>query len=221
MKKGIDVSYCQAGMDFQAAADAGTKFCIVRIGRRGDSGTLYLDTDFVDNINGALAAGMEVGVYFYTKAVDVQMAAEDAAWLTAALEQYCLGTELTAGIWYDVEDGDTTGTCDAETITAICSRWVCEMNEAGYNNAGIYSSYDWLTNKIGVSELADYVPIWPANYGGSTNWFAKENPGKYVPVWQYADNVTDDVNGARDPAIYYDGDVMIEGDESVANYIPE
>ena len=44
MKKGMDVSYCQEGMDFQAAADAGIEFCIVRLGRLGDSGTRYLDT---------------------------------------------------------------------------------------------------------------------------------------------------------------------------------
>lgn len=219
MKKGIDVSYCQAGMDFQAAADAGIEFCIVRLGRLGDSGTRYIDTSFIDNINGAIAAGMDIGVYFYTKATDAEAAAEDAAFVTAVLEQYCNGTELKAGVWYDVEDGPTTGQCDNETITSICSRFICEMNEAGYNNAGIYSSYDWLTSKIDTSELADYVPYWPANYGSRTNWFAKENPGRYVPIWQCADDWTDEQNSAKE--ISYDGDYMYQDGDDPTQPIDE
>lgn len=213
MKKGIDVSYCQDGMDFNAAAAAGATFCIVRAGRLGDSGARYLDTSFISNINGAIAAGMKVGLYFYTKAMTVEQAAGDAAFMAAVIEEYCRGTDLAAGVWYDVEDGETTGTCDNETITAICSRFICEMNDAGIKNVGIYSFYDWLANRIDTDELADYVPYWPASR--RVNYFAAENPGKIVPIWQCANNWTDDVNSRKE--IVYDGNIMYEdGDDPAA-----
>ena len=208
MKYGIDVSYCQEGMDFQAAADDGKEFAIIRLGRRGDSGRLYLDTSFIDNINNALAAGMQVGLYFYTKATSVEHAAEDAAWVLEQLNTYCQNTTLALGVWYDVEDEATTGRLGNDEITAICSRFVSDMNAAGYPYVGIYSSYNWFTNKINTNELGDYVPYWAANYGSSRNWFAHENPDKHCPIWQCADNWTDSVNDAK--GICYDGDIIFE-----------
>ena len=77
MMEGIDVSYCQAGFDFQAAADAGKEFCIVRIGRTRRDGQQELDDYFVDNINGAKAAGMKLGIYFYSLATTEAEAAQD------------------------------------------------------------------------------------------------------------------------------------------------
>lgn len=215
MRKGIDVSYAQEGMDFQAAADNGVEFAIVRIGRRGDSGTKYIDTEFVTNINAAIAAGMDVGVYFYTKARTPEEAADDAEFLIEMLKEYCTGTELKMGIWYDVEDNDTTGTCDNATITAIISRWICEMNKAGYTNAGLYAYYGWLTSKINVNDLADYVPYWCAQYQYRENSFSAENPGKNIAMWQYADDGTDEVNAKKNngKGIYYDKNVAYDPGE--------
>lgn len=200
--KGIDVSYCQEGMDFQAAADGGMEFAIVRIGRRGDGGDLYLDTSFIDNINGALNTGMAVGVYFYTKATTADQAAEDAQWIDEQLKTYCAGADLKMGVWYDVEDADTTGAQGGEMVTAICSRFICEMNELGYKNAGIYSSYSWLTNgTIDIDQLAEYVPYWVAQYNSQDD-LSLERPDKNVRIWQYTDHVSDDLP--------YDGDIYYE-----------
>ena len=216
MRLGIDVSYAQEGMDFNAAKAAGAEFAIIRMGRRGDSGTKYLDDQFTANINAAVAAGMDVGVYFYTKATTPEEAADDAEFCIEVLKEYCAGTDMKMGIWYDVEDNNTTGTCDNETITAIISRWVCEMNNAGYTNAGLYAYYAWLTGKINVNDLADYVPIWCAQYGYSENSFFAEHPNKNVVIWQYADNGTDETNAQLNDGrgIYYDKNVAYEeGDD--------
>ncbi len=215
MRKGIDVSYCQAGMNFKAAVDAGAEFAIIRIGRRGDSGTKYIDTEFVTNINAAIDAGMDVGVYYYTKARTPEEAADDAEFLVELLKEYCTGTELKMGIWYDVEDDATTGTCDNETITAIISRWICAMNDAGYKNAGLYAYYAWLSSKINVDDLADYVPYWCAQYEYHENSFSAEHPTKNVLMWQYADNGTDDVNANIGNGIDYDKNVAYDdGDDT-------
>jgi lysozyme len=219
MRKGIDVSYAQDGMDFEAAKAAGADFVIIRIARRGDSGTKYIDTSFMDNINKAIAAGMDVGVYFYTKAMSPDQAADDAEFCIEALKEYCAGTELKMGIWYDVEDNDTTGTCDNATITSIISRWICEMNNAGYKNAGLYAYYNWLTSKINVDELADYVPYWCAQYGYHENSFFAEHPDKNVVIWQYADNGTDNINVQLNDerGIYYDKNIFYEdGDDKTS-----
>jgi len=199
--KGIDVSYCQDGMDFQAAANAGVEFAIIRLGRRTDGGWCVLDTSFIQNINSAIAAGLKVGVYFYTKAINEVEAAQDAEFIKEMINEYCQGTNLEMGIWYDVEDNDTIGGCDKETITGICSKFICTLNDAGYKNTGIYSSYSWLTNKIDTDALVDYVPYWTAQYNSQDD-FSAENPTKKVKIWQHTDHLADDLP--------YDGNVSYD-----------
>ena len=123
MMEGIDVSYCQAGFDFQAAADAGKEFCIVRIGRTRSDGQQELDDYFVDNINGAKAAGMKLGIYFYSLATTEAEAAQEANWLLDTMHEYLDGVPLEAGIWLDVEAPCQLALSPAD-LTATVMSWV-------------------------------------------------------------------------------------------------
>lgn len=185
MKQGIDVSYCQENFNFNEAVNQGKEFCIIRLGRTRSDGEQELDDFFAVNYAGAMAAGMLVGVYFYSKATTVEMAEQEARFVIDTIQQQGIVLSLDT-IWLDAEDKGTMGQCDNDTLTAICSKFITTLNDAGYK-AGIYAGYDWLTNKINTNGLADYVPYYVANYG-STNYFKEENPGKTVLFWQYSEN---------------------------------
>ena len=72
---GVDVSSHQGLIDWERVADAGVEFAMIRVGYRGyTEGNIYKDSYFTYNINSALEAGLEVGIYFYSQAVTVEEA---------------------------------------------------------------------------------------------------------------------------------------------------
>ncbi|CUH97153.1 hypothetical protein P22_3279 [Propionispora sp. 2/2-37] len=176
--KGIDVSYHNGDVDWQAVVDAGCDFVIIRLGY----GIRHLDPKFADNVNGALPAGLKIGVYYYSYALNVEDAKAEAQFVQEVLQEYGVNPEL--GIWYDMEDADgykeRNGMPDNQTITDMCSAFICALNEAGYSHVGIYASYSWLTSKIDTSQLADYVPYWNAQWGNSNDFPAAK-------MWQFTD----------------------------------
>ena len=85
---GVDVSAHQGEIDWERVADAGIDFAMIRAGYRGyTEGGIFQDEYFVQNMEGAIAAGLEVGVYFFSQAVDEEEAVEEAR---QVLEHYGL-----------------------------------------------------------------------------------------------------------------------------------
>lgn len=185
MKYGIDVSYCQAGFDFNQAVAEGKSFCVVRIGRTTGYGSQELDDYFIENINAAKAAGMDLGIYFYSLATTEDEAAQEALWLIDMMQTYLHGVELKAGIWLDVEENSQKALGRYRLASVIMS-WVNAMNTAGYY-VGVYSSYDIFTNYMATEYIPSYVPFFVANYSG-TNYYKAEHPERRVLLWQYSDN---------------------------------
>lgn len=192
--KGIDVSEHNGAVDWPAVAAAGLKFAIIRLGW----GNGHLDGKFVANVQGASAAGLKIGVYYYSYALDVTAANAEAQFVQETLQSNGLNPEL--GIWYDMEDADgykeRHGMPDNQTITDMCSTFICALNAAGYPLVGIYASYSWLTNVIDTTQLADYVPYWNAQWGD-------KNDFPRARMWQFTDSL--DING-----VAFDGDEYFE-----------
>jgi len=182
--KGIDVSVHNGIVDWQAVKDAGCEFAIIRLGY----GNRHLDGSFTDNANGATAAGLKIGVYYYSYALDVEAAKAEAQFVHEVLQDQCINPEL--GIWYDMEDADgykeSQGMPDNHTITDMCSAFICELNKVGYSDVGIYASYSWLTDIIDTSQLAENVPYWNAQWANSNDFPSAK-------MWQYTDSL--DING--------------------------
>ena len=87
--QGIDVSTFQQDIDWQAVADSGIAFAVIRAGYRGyGKGTIVEDARFRQNVAGARAAGLRVGLYFFSQAVTPEEAAEEAQWLVDAAHDY-------------------------------------------------------------------------------------------------------------------------------------
>lgn len=145
---GVDVSDHQGAIDWQAVATDGIDFAFVRAGSRGyTEGGMIPDERFVENIDGAQAAGLDTGAYFFSQAISTEEAIEEAEYVLSQLD----GRTLDMPIAYDHESVSSTegraNGIDTETITA-CAVAFCERIEAAgystiiYGNAGDLSRYD-------------------------------------------------------------------------------
>ena len=196
---GIDVSKYQKDIDWQKVKAAGIEYAIIRAGYRGSStGVLVKDPYFDKNVIGAKEAGIKIGIYFFTQAVNSEEAAEEAM----AAASLIGADELALPVYLDVESsGSVNGRADSLDIATRTEniRVFCEtLNEMGYR-AGVYANKNWLTNRIDTSRLQDY-DIWLAQYRVSEPTYE----GRYS-IWQYTSRGT--VDGI---AGYVDMDLIIK-----------
>ena len=147
---GIDVSAYQNRasenntIDWEAAKADGVEFAMVRIGLRGyGSGAILEDAYYAQNIDGAMAAGIETGVYFFAQAITVEEAIEEADFVISLLEDH----EIDGPVAYDWEMHDSSYRVYGTTpeMATACAIAFCErIEEAGYDAmvyAGQYVSY--------------------------------------------------------------------------------
>lgn len=179
---GIDVSSHQGEVDWERVARDGVDFAMIRAGGRYyglNSGTVFEDTQFKNNIRGALDAGLEVGVYFFSQAISVEEAQEEARFLLGLLE----GWDFTGPVVFDWEniDNDTARTdgMDSATLTAMANAFCQEIGEAGYQPMIYFNRYIayLLYDLEGVSQY----PFWLAQYGATPDFYYG------FRMWQYTE----------------------------------
>ena len=160
VRKGIDVSEHQGLINWEAVANSGVEFAIIRAGYRGygKAGTLNIDPHFYENIGLAATNGIDIGVYFFSQATSVEEAEAEADFLLEMLEFFG-GAYVTLPVYYDWEpityDDARTDGVDGDTVTA-CAAAFCEKIAAAGYEAGVYAyrylgyfSYD-------LRQLTDY-----------------------------------------------------------------
>ena len=191
---GIDVSAYQnrasgesKTIDWDAVRDDGVEFVMVRVGYRGtgQAGTLNQDEFYARNIDGAMAAGLETGVYFFAQAITVEEAIEEADFVIELLKDH----KINGPVAYDWEMHDSSyrvyGT-PPEMATA-CAIAFCErIKEAGYTPmiyAGQYVSYI----KYDQGAIAPYLSWYPEYKSESSE---KQYPTFYYQMdyWQFSSN---------------------------------
>ena len=180
---GIDVSSHQGQIDWAQVAAAGVDFAMIRAGYRGYyNPTLNQDAYFTYNIQQALAHGLEVGVYFFSQAVTVEEAREEAYQLLEWIDGYDI-TYPVVFDWESVDDEDSrTRNTDGETVTE-CALAFCEIiEEAGYLPMTYGSPSKIYAGGIDLAQLQDY-PFWLAHY--TTDW-APTSFRYHYHTWQYA-----------------------------------
>lgn len=174
---GIDVSKYQGDIDWARVKASGVSFAIIRAAYRGSkTGAIVEDPYFKRNIEGAKAAGIQVGIYFFTQAVSETEAVEEASVCVSLVQDY----GIDYPIFIDTEGAGGTGRADGldvATRTLVCKAFCKTVESAGYH-AGIYASRNWYYNKLNASELEDFV-IWDAEYTGAPKY-----TGRY-DLWQY------------------------------------
>lgn len=160
---GIDVSTHQGLIDWQAVADAGVEFAIIRAGYRGSTeGKLYEDEQFRENLQGARAAGIKVGVYFFSQALDTEEAKEEAEFVCALLD----GETLELPVFYDWEEvSEDSRVKNARNIPMTdCALAFCRTVEEKGFAAGVYFNQTYGYGYLKLGELQDYT-LWLAEYG--------------------------------------------------------
>lgn len=197
-KFGIDVSKWQGDIDWDKVKADGVEFVMIRCGYRGSvTGALVEDPYFLKNIRGAKKAGLKVGVYFFTQAVNEVEAVEEASMVIAL----CDGYELDYPVVIDSEGAGGNGRADAldmETRTKVCAAFCETIENAGYE-AGVYASRSWYNANLDVSKLDEYR-IWLAEYRSTPLYSG------YYDMWQYTSKgKVDGIEGNVDLNISYMG----------------
>ena len=191
---GIDVSAYQnrasenGTIDWEAVADDGVEFVMIRVGLRGySSGSLNQDAFYKENIRGAMDAGLETGVYFFAQAITVEEAIEEAEFVLGLLKD----CDFDGPVAYDWEMHDSSyrvyGT-SPEMATACAVAFCQRIEEAGYDAmvyAGQYVSYI----KYDQGALAPYLYWYPEYKSGSSE---KLSPSLYYQMdyWQFSSSCT-------------------------------
>lgn len=174
---GIDVSKYQPSINWEAVKASGVNYVIIRCGYRGAStGALIQDPYFTSHIKGAKAAGLKVGIYFFTTALNETEAVEEAS-MCAAL---CSGYGINYPIFMDCESSPRPGynELSASDRTAIIKAFCNTIKSAGYT-PGVYANKTWLSSKMNASSLSG-AKIWLAQYNSAGPTYS----GRY-DLWQY------------------------------------
>lgn len=174
---GIDVSEHQGQIDWNAVRQDGIDFAVIRMGFRGSTvGKITVDGQFYANLNGAKAAGIGVGVYFYSQANCEAEAIEEAEYVLAAVSGYTLDYP----IFYDWEEGTPRSErLEGVTMSDVASfaEAFCKTVEAGGYRAGIYfnQKYGYGMN---LNALRQYS-FWLAQFSDAMTF-------RYdTELWQY------------------------------------
>ena len=183
MRRGIDVSDHQEQIDWQAVAGYGVDFAIIRCGYRTyGEGIVNEDARFRENIRGALDAGLDVGVYFFSQATNIVEAAEEALFTIRLLEGY----NVTLPVFFDWENIGVaparTDYVNGETLTACCLEF-CELLRAAGYEPGMYSYLNLAYYKYQLDRLKG-ITLWMGDLGTMPIFYYDHR------FWQYSATAT-------------------------------
>ncbi|MBR3518454.1 MAG: Ig-like domain-containing protein, partial [Lachnospiraceae bacterium] len=178
---GIDVSKWNGNIDWNAVKASGVKFVIIRCGYRGStSGVLVEDSKFRSNIQGAQAAGLKVGVYFFSQAINEVEAVEEASMTLAMMQGYGVSLPVFIDTEFTTSRNGRADGLDKGARSAVC-RAFCETIRSGGYTPGVYCSKAWLGPSVDLNVIGGYK-IWMAHYVQQTDY-----TGHY-DLWQFTKN---------------------------------
>lgn len=175
-KKGMDISVYQGKVsvaNFKKAKADGIDFVILRLGYTGSSSKQpTLDSTFETNYKNAIAAGLPVGIYFYSLATSSTLAKKEANFCV----QHLKGKQITYPVYIDMEDPTYQAKHTKATLAGVCNVFCDTIAAAGYK-PGVYASLSWFNNKIG--NITSKHTKWVAQYYKECQY-----KGAY-DMWQY------------------------------------
>ncbi len=177
---GIDVSHHQGKIDWAQVKASGVEFAIIRAGYRGQtSGGIYEDAYFKTNMNGAIANGIKVGVYFYSTAINETEALEEAAWVVKKIAPY----SVTYPVVYDFEDFNSKRCVNVggAEATKNANTFLNYVKANGYEPM-MYANKNDITNRMSRSSFS--CKFWLAHYTSQTDYTGNVN------MWQYTSKGT-------------------------------
>ena len=180
---GIDVSAFQGDIDWDKVADDGIDFAIIRAGLRGygSNGSIHEDDNVRKNLVGAAEAGLKVGVYFYSQAITVEEAIEEADFVLDIIKDY----KIDAPVVFDWENdpgvGMRTDNLPGNVLTECAVAFCEKIKTAGYTPAVYFNLTDAYI-RYDLDRISDYV-FWYAQHEGVAPKFYYQ-----YSIWQYSDS---------------------------------
>lgn len=176
---GIDVSEFQGYIDWKQVKDSGIEFAFIRIGcRTYDDGGIILDNRFKENLYSADRAGIKTGVYFFSQALTVEEAEEEADAVIKAIEPF----NITYPVVFDweiiAEDYARTDAISIEDLSDCCVAFCERIKDAGYTPM-IYQNKSTLLFNVDLPRINQY-DIWLAEYNDEPTYHYD------FKIWQYA-----------------------------------
>ena len=177
--KGIDVSKHQGEINWRRVAGEDIAYAFIRAGFRGSSeGKLVEDEFFQDNIEGALDNGIDVGIYFYTQAMTVEEAEEEAEFVIDLIKDYDVSYPVVLDLEESTSSSARTANMTQEEYTKAAIAFCDKIKEAGYTPM-IYGNLKTFMIMLDLKQLEDYE-----------KWFAYYDNPVYFPyafsIWQYS-----------------------------------
>ena len=195
--KGIDVSHYQKDIDWVKVKNDGIEFAFISVGYRGyESGKLNLDPKFYDNITGALAAGLDVGVYIFSQAINTKEAIDEANFVLKHIK----GFDISFPLVYDLEDihkeKHRIMYMSKEERTNVALAFCGRILQEGYIPM-VYTNLYWANDYYDLSLILNY-DIWFAQYSDIPEFVYDYD------IWQYSeDGRVDGISTPVDLNIYF------------------
>ena len=190
--KGIDVSKYQGNIDWTKVKNSNVEYAFLRTGYRSyGAGLITEDTAFKQNIQGANNAGIGIGVYFYSQAINTTEAIEEAQSVLDQIKGYNVNYPIVIDIEEILNDTFRQQSLTPDELTNICIAFCEKIKSAGYTPM-IYSNLKYYVAKLNLDKLTAYDK-WYASYD-TTLYFPYE-----ISMWQYSQSGTvDGISGKVD-----------------------
>jgi len=180
--QGVDLSYHQGKIDWPRVRAAGVEFAMLRVGGRGygiqTGGSIFADTQFEANIKGALENDIHVGVYFFSQAISVEEALEEARYVLSKIEGYDVRFPVVFD-WENITSASRTDNISSKTLTDCAIAFCDAVAEAGYIPMIYFNNYISM-NLYDMGRLGDY-DFWLAQYRATPDY------PYHFTMWQYTD----------------------------------
>ena len=178
---GVDISKQTGAVNFTGLKAAGVDYVMIRLGGRGYStGQISLDENFKDNIEGAIAEGLDVGVYFYSQAINQDEAVQEANFVIQNLEPYkgSVKYPVAFDMEFVINDEARIDGLSREDRTGITTSFLESIKAAGYIPM-VYGDKEWLIKEVDLAKLQSY-DVWLAQETDMPDY-----PYQYA-MWQYS-----------------------------------
>lgn len=203
--KGIDVSYAQKSINWKKVAADGIDFAIIRVGYTGSSSGKCMEDDwFRDNIKQAKAAGLKVGVYYFTTAMTEAQGTREANFAANIIQSTGVKLDLPVVIDSEALPGSLAASKRGHNYNALSKssrttavKAFCEQTVKNGYTPMIYASTSWLNSKLDMSKLSKYK-VWVAQYNTKVTY------GGTYQCWQYTSSgKVNGITGSVDMNIWY------------------
>jgi len=191
---GVDISKHTGKIYFPSLKAAGVDYVMIRLGSRGYStGQITLDENFKENIEGAIEAQLDVGIYFYSQAISQDEAVQEANFVVQNLEPYRTHVKypVAFNMGFVSNDKSRIEGLSREDKTAVTVSFLDAVRAAGYVPM-VYGDKEWLLKEVDLAKLQDY-DVWLSQEEEIPDY-----PYRYA-MWQYnTDGVLNGIDGGAD-----------------------